>query len=256
MNIVNGIIQDKEIFGLKVKIDIVEPKGKKNVRTLRKMETGGLTVHNTGNSGKGAGDESHSAHIQNVENNDTEYVSWHLTVDSDSVTQHIPLNEMAYHAGDGSGFGNTRTIGIEIAEPIDQKYSMCEDNALKVIVWLMIQYNFSIDDVQPHRKYSSIKKLCPWRILKSQTTWEKDWKNFQTNRILTTYNKYKEVKPVTQTKPVVEKEVDTYSDYAKKACDKAVKLGIVKGDGSNYNWTKPITKQDLMVILDNLGLLK
>ena len=147
MKIVNGIIQEKEIFGLKVKIDIVEPKGIKNVRTLRKMEPCGITVHNTGNSGKGAGDESHSAYIQNVENNDNDYVSWHLTVDADSVTQHIPLNEMAYHAGDGSGFGNTRTIGIEIAEPIDQKYSMCEDNALKVIVWLMMQYNFSIDDV-------------------------------------------------------------------------------------------------------------
>ena len=78
LNIKNGIIQDKFIDGIPVKIDIVEPKGRRNVRTLIKMpEVIGITDHNTGNSAPTAGDELHARWMQNVENADKQYVSAH-----------------------------------------------------------------------------------------------------------------------------------------------------------------------------------
>lgn len=49
---------------------------------------------------------------------------------------------------------------------------------------------------------------------------------------------------------------DQPSAYAKAACDKAVAKGVISGDGNgNYNWTSPVTRQDLCVILNKLGVL-
>lgn len=178
MNIDKGIVKANDVYGVPVKVDIVQPSGNKNVRRLIKMNPKGLTVHNTGNKSKGAGDELHGRYLQNLENADKTYVSWHFTVDDDSLTQHLPLNEAGYHAGDGSrGFGNNHTIGIEIAE--DGDYKKAEENAIKLMCWLMKEFGFTVEVVQPHRKYSSYNKLCPHRILKSQKDWQSNWDKFQ-----------------------------------------------------------------------------
>lgn len=155
----------------------VIPKGKKNVRTLEKMVPKYLVVHNTANTASGADDLSHAKYLQNLEDADKTYVSWHLTVDSDSCTKHLPFEEQGYHAGDGKGRGNTQGIGIEIAENKD--YSKAEDNALNVICFLMKAYNITTDRVLPHRYFATSKKLCPRKILMSQATWQKDWSVFQ-----------------------------------------------------------------------------
>lgn len=44
--------------------------------------------------------------------------------------------------------------------------------------------------------------------------------------------------------------------YAAAACGKAVAKGVIQGDGQgNYGWPEPVTRQDLCVVLDRLGLL-
>lgn len=46
-------------------------------------------------------------------------------------------------------------------------------------------------------------------------------------------------------------------DYAKESIDKAIKAGVLKGDGNgNFNLKGNITRQDMLVILDRLGLIK
>lgn len=46
------------------------------------------------------------------------------------------------------------------------------------------------------------------------------------------------------------------TDYAAAACGKAVAKGIFKGDGQgNYGWAEPVSRQDLCVVLDRIGLL-
>ena len=186
MNIEKGLVNVDNIFGIPVKVNIIEPYGKANVRTLKPMVPRGITVHNTANTNKSAGDEAHGKYLSNLEKSDSSYLSWHFTVDHDSITQHLPLNEMGWHAGDGSeGFGNKYTIAIEIAENYD--YEKCEENGIILICWLMKEFGFSLDDVYPHRKFSSYGKLCPRRILKSQETWESDWADFLNNKVKPKY---------------------------------------------------------------------
>ena len=49
---------------------------------------------------------------------------------------------------------------------------------------------------------------------------------------------------------------ETPDSYASKACAKAVVKGIFLGDGKgNYNWKSALTRQDVCVVLERLGLL-
>jgi N-acetylmuramoyl-L-alanine amidase len=167
LNIVNGIIQDKFIDGIPVKIQIVQPSGAKNVRTLTKMtEVIGITNHNTANTAPTAGDESHAKWLQNVENADSQYVSVHLFVDHDSITQTVPLDEFCYHAGDGSGNGNRKTIAIEICE--NTNLSKAEENAKKLNAALILTYPHL--KIYKHQDWSG--KVCPRVILGRKNGWE------------------------------------------------------------------------------------
>ena len=75
-----------------------------------------IVVHNTANTSPTAGADNHAIYMQNVENADKTYLSWHFTVDADKIIQHLPLTEHGWHAGDGNGKGNKNGIAIEIAE--------------------------------------------------------------------------------------------------------------------------------------------
>lgn len=167
LNIIDDIIQDKEIDGIPVKIAIVQPKGKNNVRTRVKMkEVIGITNHNTANTAPTAGDEAHARYLQNIENTDSAYISVHLFVDDDSITQCVPLDEMCYHAGDSNGDGNRKTIAIEICENGDN--AKAELNAQKLNAALLLTYpNLK---VFKHQDWSG--KFCPRRILSRPNGWQ------------------------------------------------------------------------------------
>ena len=166
LTIIDGIIQDSEIDGIRIKIAIVRPKGKANVRTLVKMkEVIGITNHNTANTAPTAGDEAHARYLQNVENVDSSYISVHLFVDDDSITQCVPLDEFCYHAGDGNGDGNRKTIAIEICE--NRNYEKAELNAQKLNAALLLTYpNLKIFK---HQDWSG--KFCPRKILARPNGW-------------------------------------------------------------------------------------
>ena len=75
------------------------PTGRKN-RPGRANPMKYITIHNTGNTSKGAGAKNHAAYIKSdAATNDQK--SWHYTVDDKEVYQHIPDNEVVYHCGDG-----------------------------------------------------------------------------------------------------------------------------------------------------------
>ena len=165
LTIIKGIIQDKFIDGIPIKVQIVQPKGKKNVRTLIKMkECIGITNHNTGNTTPTAGDEMHAKWMQNVENADIQYVSVPLYVDHDSITQVVPLDEVCYHAGDGKGDGNYKTIGIEICE--NANVLKAEENSKKLNAALLLTYPKW--KVFKHQDWSG--KFCP-RVILARNGW-------------------------------------------------------------------------------------
>lgn len=167
LTIIDGIIRDSEIDGIPIKIAIVQPKGLPNVRTMTKMrEVIGITNHNTANAAPTAGDEAHARYLQNLENADKEYKSVHLFVDDDSITQCVPIDEFCYHAGDGNGDGNRKTIAIEICE--NRNYEKAEENAQKLNAALLLTYpNLK---VFKHQDWSG--KFCPRKILARPNGWQ------------------------------------------------------------------------------------
>ena len=63
----------------------------------------------------------------------------------------------------------------------------------------------------------------------------------------------KYVEPASASAPV---EPERPAAYAASACGKAVARGIFLGDGKgNYGWGDPVTRQDLAVVLERIGLL-
>ena len=103
-----------------------------------------------------------------------EYVSWHYTVDDGTIIQHLPLNEIGYHAGDGMmGDGNMHSIAIEICENADGDYVQAEKNAAKLVAALLYEYKMDISQVVPHNHWSG--KDCPHNMLskeKGSLGWE------------------------------------------------------------------------------------
>ncbi len=168
LNVVGGIIKDKTIGNIPFNLDIVKPKGKRNVRTMKPMKKViGITNHNTANTSPTAGDEKHAEYLQKQENLDKQYVSVHFFVDEDSITQTVPITEITWHAGDGvDGKGNTQTISIEICENGNLEKAI--QNAQILNACLIKTYPEL--KVYKHQDWSG--KYCPRKILDIPNGWE------------------------------------------------------------------------------------
>ncbi|APT45552.1 N-acetylmuramoyl-L-alanine amidase [Bacillus safensis] len=118
-----------------------------------------ITVHNTSNSAKGANAASHAAFVARSSTG----VSWHYTVDDQVIYQHLPLNENGWHAGDGRGTGNMKSIGIEICENADGSFEQAVENAQWLIRKLMGDFRIPLSNVVPHKHWSG--KECPRKLL-------------------------------------------------------------------------------------------
>ncbi|MEC0288678.1 N-acetylmuramoyl-L-alanine amidase, partial [Bacillus subtilis] len=134
------------------------PKGNKN-RPAYPMNPHYITVHNTSNTAKGADAASHARYVKNPET----ATSWHFTVDDKEIYQHLPLNENGWHAGDGNGTGNRKSIGIEICENSDGDFEKAVSNAQWLIKKLMKEQGISFANVVPHKHWSG--KECPRKLL-------------------------------------------------------------------------------------------
>ncbi|MFD1017908.1 peptidoglycan recognition protein family protein [Thalassobacillus hwangdonensis] len=127
-----------------------------------------ITVHTTGNEAEGADAQAHSDYLLRLQDG-SRIVSWHFTVDEKEVIQHLPENEIGWHAGDGRGHGNLNSIGIEICENKDGDFENAVTRAVRLIRTLMARYGIPLQNVVPHRHWSG--KRCPRRLLN-------DWEGF------------------------------------------------------------------------------
>lgn len=161
-----GIIQDTTINGVPFKVDLI-PTSNKTSRPAYKLDPTSITVHNTGNSRKGADAEAHTKYVDNT----TAYVSWHFTVDDKQIIQELPTTENAWHAGDGGkGPGNRTSLSIEICENEGVNWKQARANAIDLIIYLMRETGIMLGSVVPHQKWSG--KKCPHIIL------AEGWTNF------------------------------------------------------------------------------
>lgn len=138
-------------------------KSKKNVRPGYYMNPEYITIHETENRDEGADAEAHATYLENGAGGAEK--SWHFTVDSKSIYQHLPTNENGWHAGDGgSGTGNRKSIGIEICENADGDFDKAVKNAVWLIQKLMDEHNIPVSRIVPHKKWSG--KNCPNNLLR------------------------------------------------------------------------------------------
>lgn len=113
-----------------------------------------ITVHNTAVPGAPAINLRSSL----GQPNNKRYASWHICVDANQAIECLPLNEVAYHAGDGNGNGNMHSIGIEVCE-VDG----AEQAAIELIVKMLKERGWGIDRVKKHQDWSG--KYCPRLII-------------------------------------------------------------------------------------------
>lgn len=142
-------------------------------RTGYAMKASYVTIHNTGTSGVGA---NALVHAQNQINDRRTNVSWHFTVDDNSIYQSMPMNEVGYHAGDGFSNGNGASIGIEICENADGSYAKGERNAAYLTAHILFENGLPSDAIRMHKDWSG--KDCPYNIIHG-TKGTMGWANFK-----------------------------------------------------------------------------
>ncbi|CAN2250214.1 phage PBSX; N-acetylmuramoyl-L-alanine amidase [Bacillus subtilis] len=219
------------------------PKGNKN-RPAYLMNPLYITVHNTSNTAKGADAASHARYVKNPET----ATSWHFTVDDKKIYQHLPLNENGWHAGDGNGTGNRKSIGIEICENSDGDFEKTVSNAQWLIKKLMKEQGISFANVVPHKHWSG--KECPRKLLDC-------WDSFKAGINGAASSPTKTVKKTTGDTHTVKKG-DTLSEIAKEhgvsvaslqslngiKNPNLIKVGqVLKLTGSSSSSTKPSSKK-------------
>ena len=91
--------------------------------------------------------------------------SFHFAVDDIQAVQGLELNRNGWHAGDGNGTGNRKSIGIEIcySKSGGSRFEKAEKNAVELIASLLKERGWGIDRVKKHQDWSN--KYCPHRTL-------------------------------------------------------------------------------------------
>ncbi len=101
------------------------------------MEPEYLTIHSTANLKSTAQNERDNL---NREGNTTS-TGFHIVVDEKEAIECIPLNKIAYHAGDGvNGVGNSKSIGLEICESGNRTKTI--ENAVEVAAKILHERNW------------------------------------------------------------------------------------------------------------------
>lgn len=124
-----------------------------------------IVIHETGNTGKNAGAASHASYLSDSVRKEAK--SWHYTVDDHEIYQHIPDNEVAFHAGDrlDRDGGNLNGIGIEMCVNPENDYEKTLHHTAALTAHLMKDYHLNIKDVKKHQDFSG--KNCPELLIES-----------------------------------------------------------------------------------------
>lgn len=162
------------------------------VRTgIKKTSTEYIVIHDTAGGAPTHTAESFAINQEQAnakENND--YISWHFTVGEDGIYQSLPLDETAYHAGDGShvygdvyfnktyqinciGGGNKNGIGIESCINSGADYNVTLRKLAKLVSELLLEFDLSFDRIKQHWHFMG--KDCPG-VIRHTGRWE-EFKN-------------------------------------------------------------------------------
>lgn len=221
-------------------VQMLCPSSKYSIKCPYGMTPQGITIHNTANDASAKNEISYM-----ITNNNQ--VSYHYAVDDIRAVQGIPLDRNAWHAGDGHGFGNMQTIGIEICYSLSggDRFHAAEINAAELIARLMLEYGWGPEligtrTINTHQSRSG--KYCPHRTL------DEGIENF--------YNiirqKYAELSGQPQPEPAPAPTPAPSGDaYLVKITTDA--LRIRTGPGTNYEVTGMIRDRGVYTIVETQG---
>ena len=82
----------------------------------------------------------------------------HYYVDNTCTWQNLPLSLSGWHAADGSGNGNRRTIAIEciMSSAYNATDKKSEDNCARLAAALLKKYNLGIDHLYTHTHWLNV----------------------------------------------------------------------------------------------------
>ena len=126
----------------------------------------GITIHNTDWISVASGTTPAEQYTRATANGNMGDVRVHYYCDDVCAWQNLPDDWGGWHAADGDGDGNRRTIAIEciMRNSTDAQSLKSEDNCAKLTAYLIKKYGLTIKDVYTHNHWYS-KKYCPAYIL-------------------------------------------------------------------------------------------
>lgn len=151
------------------------PRGSGLKPDQNRFSTQYVVVHNTGMAAPTATAKGLNDYIHSTDR----VASWHFSIDDHETYQHVPLSEIAWHAGDGGrvfgetweggiGGGNQNGVAIETCVYSGIDFSKCMRRLAKLVAMLLIKYNLGIDRVKQHWDFSG--KDCP-QVIRHAERW-------------------------------------------------------------------------------------
>ena len=133
----------------------------------------GITVHNTDRIIVASNTTPAEQYTRATVNGNMKDVRVHFYVDDVCAWQCLPLNLSGWHATDGSGDGNRKTISIEciMNGSGDAKDKKAEGNCAKLVAYLLDKYKLKDTAIYSHNHWYKVK-YCPAYILPH-------WNNFK-----------------------------------------------------------------------------
>jgi hypothetical protein len=140
------------------------PASQTNQRPGITMSPDRYVQHDTGNRGVGANAVMHQRYLaQGAPDNygNSQQLSYHFTVDDKEAWQMIPVDEVAWHGGDGGGPCNYKGISCELCINADINEPKSRENAEILAAELMNA--LGITSLKKHQDCAG--KLCPQDML-------------------------------------------------------------------------------------------
>ena len=236
----------------------------------------GVTVHNTDWISVASGTTPAEQYTRATANNNMRDVRVHYYVDNVCAWQNLPHSLSGWHAADGSGNGNRRTIAIECImssayNSVDKK---SEDNAAKLAAALLKQYGLDINHLYTHTHWLNVRdgrngtvgqlntmynryKMCPAYILPHWAEFKKKVQSYLNagSASTTSIPATKQLYRVRKSWADVKTQLGAYSslENAKKACKVGYSVFDANGNAVYTNGSK-FTKGQKVAIRANTPL--
>ena len=218
----------------------------------------GVTVHNTDWISVASGTTPAEQYTRATVNGNMKDVRVHYYVDNTCAWQNLPLTLSGWHAADGSGNGNRKTIAIEciMSSAYNATDKKSEDNCARLAAALLKQYGLGISHLYTHTHWLNVRdgksgtvdqlnvmqnkyKMCPLYILPHWSAFKSKVQSYMKSGTSVSKNPTtKQLYRVRKSWSDAKSQIGAFSslDNAKKACKSG--YSVFDGNGNVVYPTK------------------